>query len=233
MSIVPECGKKPVQILEMGTPSEHEIARLLPGFLHSLNNPLCAATNSIALLVEDAADEPSSLKDVQDLRQMANRVVQLVAAMQLFLRGGVSGISELPADQLLELAVRLVRPLYHSKEGQIVLAADGSFGRLSQEQTGHFLRGMVFLLMDTLEIMSSPPTLTIEAAIVGNESKQILRFGFCCPTPIELQEIQLRCNRGKTLFEALGGHLSITSNTIGQVRFDGQVPLRMGDVFRD
>jgi len=233
MSIIPVCGKKPVQILEMGTPSEHEIARLLPGFLHSLNNPLCAVSNSIALLEEDVANEPSCLKDVQDLRQMANRVVQMVAAMQLFLRGGVNGISELPADQLLESAMWLVRPLYHSKEGQIVLAANGSFGRLSKEQTGHFLRGIVFLLIDTLEIMSSPPTLTVEAGIVENDPNRVLRFGFSCPTPIELQEIQLRCNRGKTLFEALGGHLSITSNTIGQVRFDGQVPICAGDVLVD
>lgn len=233
MSIIPVCGKRPVQILEMGTPSEHEIARLLPGFLHGLNNPLCAVSNSIALLEEDAADEPSRLKDVQDLRQMANRVMQMVAAMQLFLRGGVNGISELPVDQLLELAMRLVRPLYHSKEGQIVLAVNGSFGRLSKRHAGPFLRGMIFLLMDTLEIMSSPPTLTIEAAIVGNDPNRILRLGFSCPTPIELQEIQSRCNRGKTLFEALGGHLSITSDTIGQVRFDGHVPIDAGDVLAD
>jgi len=233
MSPTPECGKKPAQLLEAEAPSDSEIARLLPGFLHSLNNPLCAVTNSIALLEKDVADEPDYLKDVQELRQTTDRLMQMMAAMQLFVRGGVNGISRLPADQLLELAVRLVRPLYHSKGGQILLAMNGALARLSQEQASHFLRGMVFLLMDTLEIMSAPPTLAIEAAIVENGPNRTLRFGFSCSTDIELQEIQRRCNRCMTLFEALGGHLSIKSDPIGQVRLDGQVSIHTGDVLLD
>jgi hypothetical protein len=233
MSVRPKYGECALQVTDIESLCDKDIARLIPGFLHNLNSPLCAMTNAIAFTEEDAAQGPCCVNDIRSIQKTADRLTQMVGMMQLLVRDGINGVSELPADQLLDLAVRLVRPLYHAKGGRILLTTNEAEAFLNPEHAGRFLRGMVCLMMDSLEIQNPPPTSTIELTTINGHPNRMLYFNLSCPTLLDLGEVQQSGNRCERLLGNLGGNLSVQSNAVGNARFEGHVPLRTDDGFVD
>ncbi|MFH1010759.1 MAG: hypothetical protein V1784_05945 [bacterium] len=225
--------ENPAESMEMPFPSSQEVARLLPGFLHSLNNPLCTMINSIAFLQEDLGDEARGPQTVRELQRTTESVVQTVAGMQLFARDVTNAASRLSVDKLLDLAIQLVRPLYHMQGGRITADIEGSFARFAPPQAGHFLRAMTLLLMNTLEIMSPPPALRLQARRDGSEADTVFCCKFSLPSRLELEEVPQRFRRCEILCQKLAGRLLIQDGEVGCLQFEIRIPLPTSGVFLD
>ncbi|MBM3324265.1 MAG: HAMP domain-containing histidine kinase [Calditrichaeota bacterium] len=225
--------ENPDQSTDMSLPSSQEIARLLPGFLHNLNNPLCTILNSVAFLQDDIGDETRGQRTVGELQRTTESVLQMVAGMQLFVRDVTNAASKLSVNKLLGQAIQLVRPLYHKQGGRINAEIEDSFGNLASPQTAHFLRMMTLLLMNMLEIMTSPPTLVLQTRRDFSELGTAFSCSLSCASRFEPSEIQPHFLRCEMFCQKLGGGLVIRDGEAGHLQFEIRIPLPTGGVFLD
>lgn len=228
MKMTPSSDKKPTSGSRSTNPRASDVAQLIPGFLHTLNNSLCGVVNSITFLEEDLAEDPQRLKTVQELEQATDRLIKTVAAMQLFVRDGTNAVSALPADQLLELGIQLVRPLYHAKGRQITLDSDGIFASIPSENVTHFLQASMLLLMRVLEATAAPPTLSVEARTIKRTESKTFWWGFSCQATPGLGNVWQNCRPCELLLKKFHGSLTIKKEKVNLYRFEIQVPTSEG-----
>lgn len=137
------------------------IAALASGFAHEIGTPLGIISGRIEQLSADAATPERRRELLAQVTQQVARVGTLVRSLLAFARGESGLFARVPAREVAESAVRLVRHRFVTAEVELALELAGSADAMIACEPALFEQALVNVLVNALEASSAGQTVTL------------------------------------------------------------------------